>query len=134
MSWDVFVQDLPTDATCVADIPDDFRPQSIGKRATIIAGIRAEFPLADFSDPAWGILEAGSYSIEFNLGADEQVRSFAMHVRGAVDAVDAVAAVLTRLGLRAFDTSSGGFFSVETAKESMETWSRYRDEALGDEL
>ena len=130
MSWDVFVQDLPSSAARVADIPDDFRPQPLGNRASIIDSIRAEFPEADFRDPAWGNFEAESFSIEFNLGEDELVQSFAMHVRGSIAAVDAVAAILDRLGFRAIDSSSGEFFSLERAKESLAQWSKYRDEVI----
>ena len=130
MSWDVFVQDLPSSAERIADIPDEFRPQPLGKRALIIEGIRSEFPQADFRDASWGVLEEESFSIEFNLGEDELVQSFALHVRGGAEAVDAVAAVLARLGLRAIDSGSGEFFSLEQAKKSLAQWSKYRDEVI----
>jgi len=44
MSWDVFVQDLPADAESVEDIPNEFRPQTIGDRQHIIDAIKAGPP------------------------------------------------------------------------------------------
>lgn len=132
MSWDVFVQDFPAGAERVADIPDDFRPRPLGDRASIIEHIRAAHPAANFEDASWGVLETDAFSIEFNLGEDTLVRSFAMHVRGGVEAADAVAAVLARLGVRAIDSGSGDFFSRATAREAFVRWSTYRDDVLPD--
>ncbi len=39
MSWDIFVQDLPQDVHKIDEIPDDFKPKPIGRRADIIAAI-----------------------------------------------------------------------------------------------
>lgn len=36
MSWDISILDLPSDAVSVADIPDDFEPQPLGKRVDFI--------------------------------------------------------------------------------------------------
>lgn len=79
MSWDVFVQDLPQEAKSAADIPADFRPASIGKRSAIIEKIREVFPTADFSDPSWGRINGDNWSIEVNIGANEDCGGFALH-------------------------------------------------------
>ena len=58
MSRDVFVQDLPTDARTVADIPDDWRPSPLPfDRDRVMEVVRDVVPTADFSDPTWGVID-----------------------------------------------------------------------------
>lgn len=52
MSWDIFVQDLPSDTKTIEDIPDDFVPRPLGLRSDIIAAILNVAPYANFTDPA----------------------------------------------------------------------------------
>ena len=130
MSWDIFVQDLPADAETVDAIPADFVPRPLGSRADIIAAIRRVVPSANFTDPTWGQIEAPAFSIEVNLGHDDVVGSFALHVRGGDEAVACVAAILDALGVRAIDSSSGEFFNREAAAQSFGRWRRYRDQVI----
>ena len=132
MSWDLFVQDLPQRARAVDEIPGDFEPASLGSRTALIQRIRQMEPATDFSDPAWGRLEGEGYDIEINLGADESVRSFALHIRGDQRAVYAVHRLLSGLGLRALDPSSstGIFSSAEAAAEGFLRWKAYRDSVV----
>lgn len=121
MSWDVFVQQLPEGVRHVADIPDDFVPGALGTRREIVAGIRDVFPKVDFSDPEWGRVERRGFSIEVNMGADDPVMSFALHIRGDRSAAAAVAALLDRLGFPATDPQSPtGIFDADSAVESIE--------------
>jgi hypothetical protein len=105
VSRDIFVQDLPREARTAADIPDDFQPQPIGSSQRILDAVRQLDPGADFSDPAWGRIERPDYSIEVNLPHGENIRSFALHVRG-VGADAFVMALLRALDLRALDGDS----------------------------
>lgn len=131
MSWDIFVQDLPAEPKTVADIPSSFRPSHIGKRSEIIDSITSIIPTADFSDPSWGRIDGQDWSIEVNLGQEEDCRSFVLHVRGGDAAVGAVAAILRRLNLRAIDSQTGEFFVAgESATESFHQWKRYRDQVI----
>jgi hypothetical protein len=130
MSWDIFVQDLPADAATIEAIPPDFVPRPLGPRADIIAAIRSVVPYANFTDPAWGQIDAPAFSIEVNLGANELVDSFALHVRGGDAAVTCVAAILDALGVRAIDASSGDFFHRNTALKSFQRWRSYRDQIM----
>lgn len=133
MSWDIFVQDLPKDAKEVADIPDDFRPGSIGSRTQIIERIKEVAPNANFSNPAWGLLDGEDWSIEINIGPEEECSGFAFHVRGGAGAAGMVALILDHLGLRAIDTQAGGFFVAgPEAIESLRKWRAYRDQVLHD--
>jgi hypothetical protein len=133
MSWDIFVQDLPRAAAAVADIPDDFKPASIGKRADIIAKIMETVPAADFSDPSWGMIEGESWSIEVNIGTEEECDGFALHVRGSGDeAVAVVTAILDCVKLRAIDAQTGEFFVAgPQALESFRRWCAFRDRVIG---
>ncbi|HEY4357575.1 MAG TPA: hypothetical protein VGN16_17620 [Acidobacteriaceae bacterium] len=131
MSWDIFVQDFPPQAKTVDDIPREFKPASIGKRAEIIAGIIAATQIADFSNPCWGLIDGPDWSIEVNIDEDEECSGFALHVRGGEAAVGAVIAILQRLNLRALDSQTGDFFSEDQAAvESFRSWNKYRDQIV----
>ena len=131
MSWDIFVQDIPAEARTVGDIPDDFRPRPLGRRDDIVRRILEVAPGADFTDPSWGSFEGPDFSIEFNLGEDVEVTSFALHVRGGDTAAGLVAELLDRNGWRAFDpVSDSGIFDRSAAAASMRRWRAYRDRML----
>jgi len=130
MSWDLFAQNFPPVASA-EEIPDDFEPQALGPRSEVIRKIQAAIPDADFSDPGWGLLERDGWSIEFNLGDEDQCESFALHVRGGgPEAMEAVDATLSAVGVRAIDAQTGEFFTLEAARESFRRWQDYRDRAF----
>ena len=134
MSWDISIQDFPADAKQVADIPDDFQPKPLGARSSLIEKIEEVFPDADFSDPAWGILDRADFSIEFNIGEDEICEDLMLHVRGGGPAaVTAIDELLARLELRAIDCQTDEFFSVAAAEASFADWQAYRDKVIGSE-
>ena len=131
MSWDIFVQDIPTAARRVEDIPDAFAPRPLGSRAEVLHRIQEAVPEADFSDPSWGIFEGPGFSVEFNIGDADVVESFAMHVRGSDAAAGFVADLLMQCGWRAFDAGSEtGIFEPATALESLQQWRAYRNQVL----
>lgn len=132
MSWDIYVQDIPEGLKTVANMPDDFVPRPLGARHVIIEKIRETVPTANFSDPSWGMIEGPDFSIEVNLGKNEEVRSFAFHVRGGDLAAFVVADMLERLGLRAFDMSSdSGLFSIgPDSSVGQKRWRAYRDRMM----
>lgn len=130
MSWDIYVQDLP-DVTRVADIPDDFRPEAIFARSDLIREILSFEPSVNFENPAWGILDTAEFSIEFNIGDSETVKSFAMHIRGSELVVGFVGDLLQHLGVRGLDPQSDtGLFDPVTAMESFRQWQGYRDRVI----
>jgi hypothetical protein len=131
MSWDIFVQDLPEKARTVEEIPDDFAPSPICKRSQIIDKIREIVPAADFSDPSWGHIRGDNWSIEVNMGKDEECRGFCFHLRGGDAAAGVVAAILKELKLRALDPAhESGFFTVgPDAVEAFRKWRAYRDQS-----
>lgn len=135
MSWDIFVQDLPVGIASVDDIPDNFEPGPIGQRLAIMTKLLALYPECNFTDPSWGTLELLGCSIEFNLGLRDQLRSFAMHVRGDERAPVVVGHIITALGVRALDPSSAsGLFETDPLlrSESFACWKTYRSQVLAD--
>ncbi len=133
MSWDIFVLDLPADAETIEAIPPDFVPRPLGPRSEIIAAICTVVPGANFTDPTWGQIVTPTFVIEVNLGKNELVDSFALHVRGGEEAVACIAAMLDALGFRAFDAQVGDIFTREAALESFRSWRSFRDHALDSE-
>ena len=131
MSWDVFVQDFPPDVASVSDIPDDFVPRSLGRRIEIIEKLLQVVPSADFADASWGTIEGDGWSIEINIGTEQDCGGFAMHARGGDGAVGVIDAILDHLGNRAIDSRSGEFFTAgPDAKKSFEEWRSFRDSSV----
>jgi hypothetical protein len=131
MSWDIYIQDFPTTAKRVADIPDDFQPRALGQRGELIEKIREVIPSVDFSNPDWGVFDGGGFSIEFSMGSDEVCRSITLLVRGGGSPAPLIGALLDRLQLRGIDCQSSEFFDVEAARSSFGSWQRYRDQVIG---
>jgi hypothetical protein len=132
MSWDIFVQDIPVGALSAGDIPEDFEPRPLGPREEVVRRILEVVPDADFSDPSWGTVETPEYSIEFNIGDEDEVMAFALHVRGGDASAGLVADLLARCGWRAFDTAAeSGIFDPASARDSLERWRAHRDQAVG---
>ena len=129
MSWDLFVQDWGV-ASSLDEIPNDFEPKPIGNRSTIIAQIIEVEPTADFSDPSWGKLCNEHISIEFNMGEDEILKGFAMHIRGDELAIPCIANILSKLNFKAASGSSSKFFDSENAKADMSKWIEYRNKIM----
>lgn len=129
MSWDLFVQDWG-DFDSLDEIADDFEPKSIGMKSEIIDKIKTVEPTVDFSNPSWGILENGQFSIEFNMGNSEESNGFVMHVRGNELAIPCIGNILNSLKLNAADGSSPYFFDIEKFKGDLQKWIDYRDSIL----
>lgn len=129
MSYDLFVQDLPDSITSVSEIPDDFEPRGLGlDRTALIEAIANAWPAVDRSDPAWLTVDTADHSIEFNLGADDPIDHFALHVRGEGSTLSAVAKFLDRLSVRAIDPQDPtGLFDVQRAVQSFTDWAEHRD-------
>lgn len=129
MSWDLSVQDWGNVKT-LDEIPDDFQPQPIGTRTKIIEQIKEVEPTVNFKDESWGILENDQFSIEFNLGDDELLKSFAMHVRGNELAIPCIGNILKHLNPRAKDGSTPEFFDMNNAIKSLQNWIEFRNKVL----
>ena len=129
MSWDIYVQDIPVAAKSISDMPEDFAPRPLGGRAEIITRIREVVPTADFTSPSCGQIDGSGFSIEVSMGDQEEVNSFAFHVRGGDLAALVVADILRHLGFRAFDPNSPtGMFDLDRDPSAgLRRWRNYRD-------
>lgn len=128
MSWDIFVQNIPPDAKCVGDIPDNFRPLPIGPRSRVLEIIREVVPFADYSDPTCIHVDGPAVSMEIGMGDEDPISSFAFFIRGGDASAGVVADVLSRLKLRALDTGSeSGIFDPAKAVGSFQKWQQFRD-------
>lgn len=135
MSCDIFVQDIPEGVKQISDMHEkhsNFKPRLIGMRSEIIRKIKEVVPEADFSNPSWGIIEGDGFSIEANMGNEEECKGFVFHVRGGDNAAFVICEILKKLGLRAFDPSSEtGLFEIGSgAIKSFQQWRQYRNKVL----
>ena len=134
MSWDIFVQDLPAGAARIEDISPDFSPKPFLSRARIEDVFREVFPLTDFSDPRWWRVECPAFHIEVNIDPEDPSNGFALHVRGGEEAVQFVAKILNRLGVRALDPSAKtGFFSLVESEAGFRKWRYYLGKVVNEQ-
>lgn len=126
------MQDLPPGISSVTDIADDFTPRPLQiPKEDLIRAIRSRWHDADTSDTAWVIAQHDDWSIEFSLGGEDPVDSFALHVRGSHPPLPEVADLLSDLGLNAIDPQAEtGVFSLDSAIESFGGWAAYRDRVI----
>jgi hypothetical protein len=130
MSWDVMVFDAPAHFAGTGDIPEDFRSKRF-PRQELIDRITATFPRADFSDPAWGRIDGDGWSIEVNIGDEDETDGFMLHVRGGDKAVDTVIRIAAAAGLRALDISTGKFLEAsDDAGGGFRKWRAFRDRVV----
>jgi hypothetical protein len=134
MSWDIFVQDIPTDVKSVEEIPRDFKPRPLGKPQEIIARILEVAKDADFTNPEWGTIDGPDFSIEISISNRAEISGFAFHVRGGDEAAFVIADILQYLGLRAFDPNSDtGIFSLHgDSLAGFQRWRSYRNQVVGE--
>jgi hypothetical protein len=125
MSWDILIQQFPDGARRVADIPDTFTAPPIGKRADVVAKLRAALPTADFSEPQWVKLHGDDYSLECSIADDDPLYGITLHIRGSEAVLTHIAEVLNTFGLRAIDSWTGEFFDPEVAPHSLARWRSY---------
>lgn len=130
MSWDISLFNAPPGVT-IEEIPHDYDPTPLGAVAEIRDRLQAAFVDLDLSDPTWGNLERSGWSVEFNIGAEDPVRSIMLHVRGGGDdVVQVVRETAHVLGCRAFDCSSGEFIE-DGGRDGWADFQAFRDRAIG---
>ena len=107
MTWDVLLQRVPEGLASLDDMPDHFRPPSLGSAQEVAERLRAALPGVDFSDPVRGKLRGEGFEIELEVGADEACRSVMLHVRGGDEALEAVRRAAEALDAAAIDCGEG---------------------------
>jgi hypothetical protein len=130
MSWDISLFNAPPGIT-IEEIPRDYEPAPLGSVAEVLGRLQAAFVDLDLSDPTWGDLERSAWSVEFNIGAEDPVRSIMLHVRGGGDdVVQVVRETAHVLGCRALDCSSGEFIE-DGGRDGWADFQAFRDRAFG---
>jgi hypothetical protein len=87
MSWDLSVFGSESPPPRVDDMPKDWAGTPLGPAADVRAKLSAVFPELDWTNPTWGLLEGPGFSFEFNMGREELLTGFMIHVRGSGDPV-----------------------------------------------
>lgn len=128
MSWDVVLMSVPPEITENAKLDDDFS-SPLGAASAVLPLLKRVLPSADLSDPTWGILDGPDFSIEFNIGKDDPLRTIMLHVRGGEAALGPIQQLCEETGWRALDCGTGEFidFSDDPAAR-LRNWQTYRDQ------
>ncbi|HEV2971699.1 MAG TPA: hypothetical protein VGY55_17105 [Pirellulales bacterium] len=131
MSWDVMIFNLggtpppPLDKLRESDCAPLGPAFDVRCRiSTLLVGI-------DWSDPTWGVYAENGYSIEFNVGNDDPIKSIMLHVRGGGDAISAIARFARPLGWSALDCSTSEFLDMENPSQvEWEGFQAFRDKIV----
>ncbi len=132
MSWDIFIQDLP-DVASVEDIPQDFRPGTIGSRELLVARLCEAVPFLEHQEHDWYVVDTPEVMLSFSISTapgTDAVTCIAIHVHGGERSAACVAALVLATGCRALDTGTGGFFDVHAPEHGYIGWAGYRAQHL----
>lgn len=131
MSWDIVIFRSVQKGVLPKDWPDDFKPLLLGRTEEIRKQISLYLPGVDWSDPSWGILDGEGFSIEFNMGAEGEIDSIMLHVRGSGDPVSAIAKFCMPNDWAAYDCSTGDYLDFEyPPHRGWEEFQAYRDQVI----
>ena len=119
MSWDIFAFRLPDGVREVADVPEGYRPPSIGTRTDVMALLLQWFPDGRMDRFGFLSVEAGGHAFEIQVpdpdDHGDDISGLTFQVRGANEAtIGAIADVIEQFGMRAFETGTGGRFDRAT--------------------
>ena len=132
MSWDVMILDFRGSPIPLEDIPQDYKPLVIGDASDVRERLSAYLPGIDWSDPTWGMYEGEGFTIEFNMGNNEEIDGFMLHVRGGGDAIAAIMSFTQPNNWSALDTSLGDYLDPDNPDQSGWTgFQKYRDRIIG---
>ena len=115
MSWDVI---LLSKSKTIESLNGNNKP-SLGNKDDVVAQLLRLFPTADFSDRNWGVLEQRGFSIQFNLGASNDITELTLHVRGDDRVVKAIQQICEHTGWQALDCSTNDLIDFAVAFTSI---------------
>jgi hypothetical protein len=133
LSWGITIFKAPSSFASVAEIPDQYQPESLGSRAEVIDQIQKVFPTADFSDPEWGSYEEDAFVLEFIMGSNKLCSTFGIRAHGQPVAIAAINHLLQNLGLRGVDHQTSEFFTLPSGTQSYENWRAFKIQATKQE-
>ena len=130
MSWDILAMAMP-DVNSMSDVPSDFIPPPIATRDELISRITEIIPFSNFTDPSWGIIDGDEFTIEISMSNPECVDCIGFHVHGeTVGGACCVSEIITHLGIKAFDTTTGEFFEIENPELGFKKWNQFKKTCL----
>jgi hypothetical protein len=131
VSWDIFVYSSSVIPPKLADMPEDWQWEQMGSLDDLrnkLSDIAADI---DWSDPSWGQLDRGGFSMELNIGSDDPCMDFALHVRGGADAIIVIKSMIERYGWYAIDSSQGEWMHHAPDLESgLERFNQYKNKVV----
>ncbi|MGH8878588.1 MAG: hypothetical protein ACRD0P_14795 [Stackebrandtia sp.] len=131
MSWDVFIMRFPAEARDVTDIPDDWKPPSLGTGREVRAVLTRILPGIAMSDDGWGDYAGPGFFLSTHVDEadDAPVATVALFIRGdSSEAAHTAVAITNAFQARAYDTGSGGFLTADSAETGFDAWRDYRDQ------
>lgn len=130
MSWDISIYSAKEPPSKVSELPDDWAPDPLGPTDEVRSRFLDGAPDIDWSDPTWGVLDRGAFSIEIDIGSDEICQTGVLHVRGGEDVVPVVESLSVDLGWYALDlTNEEWFHHSDDTGEGLRKFNDYRDRA-----
>lgn len=130
MSWDLLLMPVPDESAAVDELPEDHDGPSLGQRAQVLAALTGTMPDADLSDPAWGVLEGPTWSLEINVSDSDPVDAIMLQVHGTGDDVLTVVHRLADAVGGVVMDCAGDELLVEGETAGWHGFQQQRDEAL----
>ena len=124
MSWDISVFAAHEPPPPVAEMPQDWRPGVLGTAADVRSKISACLPEVDWSDPKWGTYDGDGFSFEFNVGREDPIDGFMIHVRGGGNAVSALLHLSNECNWYLLDASQGEW--LHHCKDAEAGWNEFQ--------
>lgn len=131
MSWDVMVFHVTGDVQDIEDMTEH-QMLSLGSQQKVIDTFQTLFPDIDFTDPTWGILRRNEYSIEFNMGPEEEVQSIMLHIRGGDTVIDVLRTIHNETGWKLIGDEEGIMDFDNHPEKGLQQWREYRDQVMND--
>lgn len=131
MSWDVSIFRFARQYASVEEIPEDETPLPLAPREEVHRAVTEFFPGTNWKDPAWGQFDSTFGSVEFNIGKEDPVGSFMLHVRASNEIVAPILAMCRAQNWLALDLSTGEFLNASVDPTAgLEGWRAFRNRAL----
>lgn len=128
MGWDLTILNV-VDGSLSIDEIGETSIEPLGTKETVIQKLIEVFPYTDRSDPDWLVFQGEHYSLEFSLGANNEIDSFMIHVHGDNEgAVNAIARLYKHTGWSVLDAAIGDFidFRKDSVQEGYSKWREYK--------
>ncbi len=129
MGWSIGLTKFDRVYRNVDEIPRDARPH-LGSASTVRACLDAGFAGIDWSDPAHGRWKCNSGSLQFMVGADEDVGCLGVLVRAGDGVVPSIIQLCRDHGWQALDFDTGEFFERSATPAAGLAASRARREKI----